>query len=186
MQGKIFFSLNTFQISDLWFSNCEGEKWKRGRYWGRKLAYLVILPDVWPVPTNGWILLPRLMRLQVCRSPWPSQSSPLHSKAWGAHPITICILTILHHCARFQRVTIPKAPLKIPQVGTEHRAGTPKCQQRVGWVTEPRAPQCWVTSPGMVASSKPHIRTRQVMSNMEMGKKNINFYTAIKMLTSLP
>lgn len=72
MQGKIFFSLNTFQISDLWFSNCEGEKWKRGRYWGRKLAYLVILHDVWPVPTNGWILLPPLMRLQVCQPP-PAQ-----------------------------------------------------------------------------------------------------------------
>lgn len=71
MQRKILF-LNTFQVSDLWFSNSEGEKWKGRRYWCRKLAYLVILHDLWPAPTNGWILLPSLMRLQICQSP-PAQ-----------------------------------------------------------------------------------------------------------------
>ena len=86
MQGKIFFSLNTFQISDLWFSNCEGEKWKRGRYWGRKLAYLVIFHDVWPVPTNGWILLLPLMRLQVCRSPPAQPELPAAQQGVGSPP----------------------------------------------------------------------------------------------------
>lgn len=137
MQGKIFFSLNTFQISDLQFSNCEGEKWKRGRYWGRKLACFVILHDVWPVPANGWILLPPLMRLQVCRSPLPSQSSLLHSKARGPHPTANRTLTILHHCAKFQRGMIPKAPFKISQGDTECGAVTPKCQQQAGWVADP-------------------------------------------------
>jgi len=129
MQGKIFFSLNTLQISDLWFSNCEGEKWKRGRYWGRKLAYLGILHDVWPVPTNGWILVPPLMRLQACRS-------PLHSKARGARSTSPHPPTILHRWAKRQRVAIPKAAFAIPRGGTERGAATPKCQRWAGWVTD--------------------------------------------------
>lgn len=152
MQGKILFSLNTFQVSDLWFSNCEGEKWKRRRYWGRKLAYLVILHDVWPVPINRWILFPSLRRLQVCLSPLPSQSSQQHSKAREAHPTTNWTLIIWHHPAKFQRVMLPKAPLKTPQWGSECRRGV--------WQTL-CTPWCGAVSPWMVASFKPHIRTRQ-------------------------
>lgn len=83
-RGKIFFSLNIFEIGDLWLWNCEGEKWKR-RYWGRKLAYLVILHHVWPVPTNGWIFLSSLMRLKISWSPLTTWSSPTPPPAipWG-------------------------------------------------------------------------------------------------------
>lgn len=131
MQGKIFFSLNTFQISDLWFSNCEGEKWKRGRYWGRKLAYLVILHDVWPVPTNGWILLPPLMRFGGLPVPPAQPQLPA-----AAHPTASRTLTTLHRCAKFQRVMIPKAPFKIPRGDTERRTVTPETPTTGWWVTD--------------------------------------------------
>lgn len=152
MQGKIFFSLNIFQIGDLWFSNCEGEKWKR-RYWGRKLAYLVILHDVWPVPTNGWILLPSLMRLQISWSPRSPGAPPPHHQPYPEDFTSLWQISkvndtqnspenVSRGCWAWDRVS------KMPEMGW------------VGDRPPHHGPWCWATTPETVPPSKSHIRIR--------------------------
>lgn len=146
MKGKKIFSLNIFQIGDLWFSNCEGEKWKR-RYWGRKLASLVILHEVWPVPTNGWILLPSLMRLQISWSPWPRGAPPPHQQPYP------------------EDFTSPWQISKSNDTKNSPEDMSRGCWARdsdsrmpeMGWVGD--RPWCWATTPQMVAPSQSHIRT---------------------------
>lgn len=147
MQGKKFFSLNIFQIGDLWFSNCKGEKWKR-RYWGRKLASLVILLEVWPVPTNGWILLPSLMRLQISWSPLTTQSSPTPPAAipWD--------FTSPWQISRSDDTKNSPGDMSRGCWAWDRDSRMPE----MGWVGD--RPWCWATTPQMAAPSQSRIRTR--------------------------
>lgn len=106
----------------------------------------------------------------------------------AAHPTASRTLTTLHRCAKFQRVMIPKVPFKIPGGGTERRMVTPETPT-TGWVGDrrPMLPDGGPHHHGWWRPPNPTLEQDEAMIKMEVGKKKpINFYIALKTLTSLP